>query len=384
MKRINPFIREKPYLLLTSIYPFIIGNSANAFQEARIILKASCLLHEKTTIPGSLAIENPFIRDLLLENEEFIKQGNLMLDLRSTCNSFSDLINEKAINNPYIEIAANHFDNICKSSLSFDAPETSNQFKDDLRKYLLHFINISRKQEVKEQLSSSLLVIENKTGFLTLEGAKKALEGTYLSSRLKNIAIMLYCKAGADVTNSQPLLTENIWASSLIHKTTIPDIHRSHSLRYIADAAVMEYFAIRNEAIDKLSPEEILDIRNEPLTSQYIKELDKSIEESKKIFEQKGYIGNKVAKDTKKLSKIIRDKIHEKCSGEQKRVFRENKVKYAIEEAGGVVVPFISTAKKGITRLSRTMAKKYKISLLDYTTSPLSTYVSRFQKKIIG
>lgn len=384
MKRINPFERDNPYLLLTSVYPFIIGHTAEAFQKARTILKISCLLHNEITLPGSLAIENIFIRDLLLQNEEFLKNGNLILDLRSSCKSFSDLMSEKNIENPYIAIAANHFDSICKSTISFDASNTTNQFKTDLIGYLRHFISVSRKNEVKEKLQLSLKTIEDWPSFLTLENAKTALSGTYLTTKLHNIATMLYCKAGAEVTNSQPLLTENIWLSSLVNSSTPCKINENHSLRYLADSAVMEFFAIRNDAIDKLSAEEIIEIRSEPLTLSYIKELDSSIEESKKIYESNGIINANIAREAKKISEIIIGRIYQKCSREKKSNSRENKVIHLIEEAGGVVVPGISTAKKGLTSLSRTMAKKFNLPLLEYTTTPISTYVSRFQNKIIG
>lgn len=371
-------------MLLTSVYPFIAGHNAEAFQKASTILKISCLLHDEITLPGSLAIENIFIRDLLLQNDAFLKNGNLILDLRSSCNSFSDLMSEKNIENRSTEIAAEHFDTICKSTISFDAPNTTNQFKTDIIKYLKYFISASRKNKVKEKLQQSLEMIGNWPSFLTLEDAKTALRGTYLTPKLHNIAILLYCKAGADVTNSQPLLTEKIWLSSIVNNSAPYATNENHSLRYLADSAVMEFFAIRNDAIDKLSAEEIIEIRKEPLTRSYIKELDNSIEESKKTYEASGIISAGIAKDTQKISETLRNRIYEKCSREKKTSSRENKIIHLIEEAGGAVVPGISTAKKGLTKLSRTMAKKYNLPILEYTTTPISTYVSRFQKKIVG
>ena len=180
MKRIDPFERIHPYLLLTSVYPFVIGHTDESFRKARTILKISCLLHDEVTLPGSLAIENIFIRDLLLQNEEFIKNGNLILDLRSSCKSFTDLMSEKNIEDPCVAIAANRFDNICKTTISFDAINTTTQFRNNLIEYLIYFISVSRKNEVKEKLQQSLVTIENWTSFLTLENAKKTVSGTYL------------------------------------------------------------------------------------------------------------------------------------------------------------------------------------------------------------
>lgn len=387
MKRINPFLREKPYLLLTSIYPFVIGNSEKAFKEARVILKIACLLNEQNTVPGSLSIESNFVRRLLLSNDDFIKEGNLILDLRSSCNSFSELLKEKAglIDIHDVRIAANHFDKICKTTISFNAPETSNQLKGNIKYYLNYFISKAKKQEVKDTLHKSLEEIDSVKGFLSLEMAKKILEGSYLSTRLKNIATMLYCKAGADVTNSLPLLTNNIWEASFIRHKTEPETNQNYNLRNIANASVLEFFAIRNDAIDKLEPKEIIDIRNEPLTSQYINELDAVIKESKKIIEeQEEPIAKKYSKQLKDLSVAIQNRIYEKCKQERKRVSKEAKVIHTIEEVAGLVIPFIGTAKKGITSLSQTIAKKYDIAWLDYSTTPLSTYVAKYRDKVIG
>ena len=147
MKRIDPFERIHPYLLLTSVYPFVIGHTDESFRKARTILKISCLLHDEVTLPGSLAIENIFIRDLLLQNEEFIKNGNLILDLRSSCKSFTDLMSEKNIEDPCVAIAANRFDNICKTTISFDAINTTTQFRNNLIEYNIPYTKLKLEKE---------------------------------------------------------------------------------------------------------------------------------------------------------------------------------------------------------------------------------------------
>src|SRR3954464_3622176 len=97
-------------ILMSSIYPFISGGGIDAHRRARATLKVDCLLHERATIPGSLAVGDPFIRALVVSHLEFVRSGDLVLDLREECGTFSALAAERYPGSADAARAAERFD----------------------------------------------------------------------------------------------------------------------------------------------------------------------------------------------------------------------------------------------------------------------------------
>jgi len=352
--------------------------------QARVNLKLICLLHDSVTLPGSLAIEDSFVRVLLTQLLPFVNSGILKLDLRSSCNSFNDLAAQKFPDEPpiYVSRMAELLDKTCKETLLFDANNASQQYINELSIVLDSFHAKSRRRTVESEIEKAINRLSEADGVLTLQEALELLQNTYLDKKFKALAKLLYSTIGAKVTNSQAVIPSRLWqdALSISNKLLVSTLNATP--RQLADNAVMDYFSVDSQAVDKLGALDIIELKQEPLTNRYIKELDNAIEAATDSLGSDGRIEADIVGLAEDRAEEIRKAIHARCQRERRNLKLESYLFGAVDEAGGFFggLVGIGPIKKGLTILSRKMAKKNKrMEWLDYTSAPLVTYVSRYR-----
>jgi hypothetical protein len=394
VKRINPFDSSQPYLLPCNVYPFICGSGQREYVLARTNLKLCCLLHDNVHFPGSIAVENPFVRDLALDIMPFLEAGTVKLDLRSSCTSFSELVRTKFDERaaPQAVRMAELLDARCPSVLFFDARDTAASYAKELGEVVRILRRRARDPSVVSHLdraSDFLLATRSSLPLVDVEGL---LKGTHLNHRFATIARVLYSLHGARVTNSEAVLPDSIWNKAFPRGTKDVDISarkltpKASSDLQFANEVVMDYFAVDAGHIDKLSATAILDLKREPLTNRYIRELNDAVSEaSRQSRKQEDFT------DTFELIRdravLIRSVVRNRCESERRALKRESLVLGATDEVGGIAGGLfgLSFLRKGYVSLARRLARKHhQLAFLDYTSTPLVTHVSRFQQLLAG
>jgi len=394
MIHIDPFSGSFRHLLPCDIYPFLSGGGENNYARARTSLKLSCLMHEFVHLPGSFVLEDQFVGALALEVLPFIESGDIKLDLRNNCGSYSHLAYIKYGGKPPVNIEkmALLLDNTCKSALSFDPLSTSFQFSSLLGDFAKHLLGNVTDENLSLKIEEAIKGIEANKFSLTLSLAESYMKDTILYPRFRAATHLYYSIVGARVTNSEPIIPFHLLESTMIDdgkvitKGTDPRImlDARQSSRNFSNNVVMDYFTIDSNLIDKLDARTLLDFKREPMTSWYIRELDEATTKILAIGSEE-----KEIKDAHSLAKdratLIQAGFRKKCSRLKKKREKEEKVLLFLEEVGGTLgnLSFVGPLKSGVTKLARYLAKKEpRLAWLDYSSSPIITYVSRFRDLI--
>ena len=384
MKRVDPRLASQPYILPCNIYPFIIGTNIQAYTQARVNLKLTCLLHDNIALPGSLAMESEFIRALIVELFPFVEEGIIKFGLRSSCNSFSDLASQKYISQPSQNVLrmAELLDTTCKETLLFDATNTSSNYIMELSAFLRHIHTKARKSNIKSTVESALETLAETNGVFTLQDALKLIKNTYLDAQFKSVAKLLYSTIGAKMINSQAIIPSALWRNATSLSEDLSIISLSKAPRQIADNAVMDYFTIDSNAIDKLSAKDLFELKKEPHTAKYIRELDQAVDEVTKLSDSDKNLDTAIIELANDRVREIKKAIYKRCQKEEKKLKVESYVFGATDEAASILGGMVGVGpiKQGLTTLARKIAKKSKkLEWLDYTSAPLVSHVSRFR-----
>lgn len=394
LHKVDPFATAVQPLLPCDVYPFVAGKTPLSFAKARTKLKLSCLLHDRLTIPGSLALQDPFVRGLSMELLPFIKSGQLCLDLRSSCHSFNDLAVQKheELVPHATKTMADILDATCPQVISFDEKSTSSNYSAQLASVTNTLLMRTKSSSVAKKLESAIETLNKSPQAITLDIATSLMKGTYLGPRFSAVAKLLYSLEGARVTNANPIVPAELWAqafptrASLVPES-IPNPGRQlESDRLQANDIVFDYFSIDAAHIDRLTAEEILELKHEPMTSRYIRELDLAIGEAASQIRSGSPFDDalEMARDRAKYIELI---TRQRCEREKRLRKREAWFTASVDEIGGATADLIgvSLVRKGLAKLARRVARNNKsLAWVDYTTAPLFAHVSRFHESVSG
>jgi hypothetical protein len=95
MEFIDPTREPGSRVVLAGLYPLIRGTEPYDADASLASLNAECLVQAECTIPGSMVLEEPDLQKLILANQELLRDGVLVLDLRNTVKSFHQLAKEQ-------------------------------------------------------------------------------------------------------------------------------------------------------------------------------------------------------------------------------------------------------------------------------------------------
>jgi hypothetical protein len=371
-------------VLMSSVYPFISGGGLDAIRRARATLKVDCLLHEKATLPGSLALCDEFIRALVMSNLDFVRSGDLVLDLRNECSCFADLARLKYGSKLAVEIAkvAECYDSNAAHLLRFSATDTSSQFKTGMLDHLRSLLIKVKKREIRGLLESRIQHWENAERMFTLDDACALGARTHYAAHLRKVAHYYYCVIGGQVVQAAAQVPKALWQAA---NKGIPGMLQEEGPRdplSLAHASVLEYFAIDLQQIDRLTPQQILELKNEGLIIQVRRELMNLVAQAQtQVWD--GEIDPAVVGYTKELSSEIRRLVSERCSRERGREKWENRASRLLEESCGLFVPGLSVAKSAIKRFGAGLCKWTGMQRLDFSTTPFVDYQARLQSRIV-
>lgn len=381
MERIDPFKSDKEFILPCSIYPFFCRETQDSFSKGQILLKTACLLHDKITLPGSVLVESEFLTGLLAINNAFIKEEIVIIDLRSGCNSFSDLIKTKYDNQITEDLKrrAEFFDSIITKTIIFDPIDTSNLFREKVKDFILASKSRARNKRILNELNYAYEEISSSKYMFNLNFVRSLRFKTYFKNEIWKAARVLYSVIGAAVTNSDAMLPKPYL--SLLDKFSedfrIPSTGDVSPLE-AGHSAVLSYFSINSEAIDKLSASEIIEFKNENPMRMLLKELDSIIMEAENNYKKNRFINSSLESKCKRIASEISKLVYQRCEKEKKRLKIEKTVLHFLEEGAGKVIPFLSSIKKGIIWIGRRLSRKKHLRWLEKTSAPLHYYANEF------
>lgn len=394
MRYKNPAQEGHRPVVLASLYPFVREASSPGTLSAAS-LKLECLIQKECTIPGSLALEDVEIRWLLRKNVELLKSEALTIDLRNTVNSFNELVDIKygVTADREIREMAEFLDENCASVLHFDPDGASSAYKVYLKNSLasLHKSAVSlTEKRALERVVNKLEKIERPR----LVDGQDLYTGTKRTdTKIDVITKFWYCVCGSEFVHGTAQVPHDLWtaANQYIELDHIDPTCATYSSELsTAHAAVLEHFAINAKAFDRLSSEDIVALRDDGATRKMLTELQEVIEKAQReILEQRG-TSVYTMKHFSDCQARITDAVRKQCLVQAKRSGLSEYGIMGTEEgislgAGALdyVLPGIGFLRKGMLRIGRIVSRKSpRLSGLDFTLSPIQTYVSRIQARI--
>gem|GEM_PF-3910067 len=385
MNRIWPSSSSGETLFLATAFPFVGGATIDAFQRARVTLKLDCLIHGRAILPGSLAISAPLVRELVLSNLELLQAGCLALGLRDQCPTFESLAKLKYDGSSVpeeVHRAALLLDEHSRDAFVFRASDTSDMYRRHLLTYLRELRRRARKVAIKDELMREEERLDAHRGLFGLNDACSVGSSTHYRSRIRKAAKYLYCAIGGAAINSTPQVPPGLWEAvsleSQVPRHSADDVDPLH----VAHSAVLRYFSIDSRGLDAITPQQILELREEGLVQQFKRELDRVVDAVTRGFLAQGHVDPRVFGATAELAKGIREKVYQNCRSEAARRDWFERSRHMLHEVGGYFVPGLATAEKGSKWLARVVGQRTKLKWLDVSSTPFTDYSSRLQAEM--
>lgn len=396
MRFIDPAFDPQGRMVLAGLYPFVRDVGSYDYKSASALLKTECLLQRECTIPGSMALENEIVRNMIKEHSELVRSGVFVLDLRNTAKSFNDLTIDKFGSKAPDEIKemADYLDDICPSVIHFDPSANSDVYKDLMRSFL---IRLSERQSSGHAINLVMKLvdaIDRHAGFLSFSDTaslKSNIEA--IDDQVLAAAKYYYCVCGGDFVQGSVQVPQSLWdkvhlTKGVVQIKTSESVGQSDLSR--AHHAVLEHFAVQLDALYRLTNEDILELRSEGATRRTIDQLHKIIEEARLSFDAEGSISELSLEELNEYQRELTTSIQKQCEKQARRASPLGLAGMGADEivaaGAGVLesgIPLAGIARKGLMHTGKVLSRKFpKAKHADITLTPIHTYVTRLQTRI--
>jgi hypothetical protein len=380
--------------LLASMYSFIREPTSLGTMSAAS-LKLECMIQTECTLPATLALEDVELRRLLKENVWLLKSEALTICLRNTAKSLNELVLEKYGQNAEFSLreTADFLDENCASVLQFDPNNASSAYKSHLMDCLSTF-------QQRAASKSERLLLDRLLNRLDKNDAPSFADAINLQTGIKRTDLKIeaaakfwYCVSGSEAVNGTAHVPFDLWeqANQYVGIDHIdPTLATESSELSVAHFAVLEHFAINAIAFDRLSALDIVEMRTEGATKKMLAELQEIVEKAQReILEECGASAYTMEHIVDCRTRIT-EEVRKRCLAQAKRSGPAEYSMMGLEEGLSFgastldfVVPGIGFLRKGLLRVGRILSRKSaKLSTLDFTISPIQTYVSRIQARV--
>ena len=360
-------------------------------------LKLECLVQDSCTLPGSILLKDKPLATMVQNNEELLKAGILRPDLRSSVSSFSELsaIIDDSYDREFAARYSSFLDKAVSKPIAFDANENTSVYKNSMLAFLRRRAQRSRIPRIQEKLSQLVEIVDGHTESFSYEIASKLKTGHSSTDREILLASKyFYCISGAEFIGGIAQIPEPI----LRGIKSVPRIETnsfggkdSRMLSY-AHEAVMDYFGIKIDVLDRLTDRDIIQLRSDGATQNAIKQLRNEVSLASKTFsENTGTFGH--FSDLKEARKELASRIAEYCERQARRSSRaelgaigaEDIVEYGAERLVDDALPFANTLKSSVLWTGRKLSRiNPKLKRMDISIYPMHTYIRRLQDRISG
>jgi hypothetical protein len=374
--------QQSDVVLLSSIYPFISGDQS--YLHARLQLKTASLLHGRVAIAATVLMKSKLLCQLVHECGAFVKEKVLQLDVREGFDSLYSFSKHDQFSQykqllPYIDA----IDDLLPALIRYKAAPVARQYVVMLRDYIGVYRARARATKVIDILDRALARLDAAGDTFTVEEASVLCDGCYLSDRFAQVARVLYCIIGGQVIDASPSFPEGAWRR-LDDRVPILDLSNLNAaLIESADQFVLEWFSLDPSTIDRLTAEEILELRGQVSTEQYLtalREAVRVVEASVKA----GTVPASVANEALQLQNALKARVYERCNRDTKKSKIEQHLIGGFDEAGGLGMDGSGLLRKAGVRIGSAIARRAGARILEKTTTPITAYIGNLSAKARG
>lgn len=396
MDVIDPTTGPPGRVVLAGLYPFLHEGARYDLTLAAALLKAECLVQSECTIPGSMVLEEPALRMLCRQNASLIKAGALVLDLRSTVSSFRQLATEKFVQNVSDDILrmADYLDETCPKVLSFDPATSSSRFTERMKGFLQEMRDSAETGLEKHATDRLIDQLDRRDTLLSLPDARAMHTNIgKLDRRIESAAKFFYCISPVESLRSFVEVPQNLWKE--VHKDRReayidPNRAREANDLSLAHNAILKHFAVAVDALSRLTPGDVLDLRADGATKQAIAQMQKIVDDVGQEFAERHEVNPNSLALLAEIERYIAERIQDKALAQARRSGGDELGGMALDELAAdlvsfahLLVPGIGLARQGLLRLGRVLSRKVPhATQADFTLSPIQLYVARLQKRI--
>jgi|ERR1043166_395606 hypothetical protein len=370
-------------LLLSDVYAFARRRSGDENRLLKIKLKLLVLFGQTITFAGSTLLKDPFAVQLFDEMKPFFKEGYIIPDLRGEAYSFQHLAEIRRAEQVTKGIVshAKTLDRDIVRVINFDSFEVSSLYSHGLAAYINEAAKQTEDSEELEQLLQLNEKIVTSKVPLTLDYVKDLAKTLKNSNDVKRMAELMYCVSGAEVVGAHTFLPGYFVEEKSLWGDLLPRVYfTSHEIKVIE--SLFEHYAIDVSRLEYLSPEEVIELRNDRRISDAIVQLRKIVNKASDslVFDLS------VADDYRQLlshvAVVVNQLVKEAC----KREDRMEKVFYVTRDV--VVdlanIPFSNIGARLVNRFVNWLGASHRTGPLGLSMTPLLTAATVLRDKLTG
>lgn len=374
--------KQSDVVLLSSIYPFISGD--HSYMRARLQLKTASLLYGRIAMAATVLMKSQLLCQLVHECGAFVKARVLQLDVREGFDSLYSFSKHEQFG-PYKQLLPyiHAIDDLLPALIRYKAAPVAGLYVGMLREYVRRYRARARAANVIDILDQALARLNAAGDTFTVEEASQLCHGCYLGERFAQIARVSYCLIGGQVIDASPSLPEGAWRRL---DDRVPLLNLSNlnaALIESADQFVLEWFSLDPSTIDRLTAEEVLDLRSQVSTEQYLAELHEAVS-AVEASVKAGTVPAKVASEALQLQNALKARVYERCNRDTKKSKTERRLMGGFDEASGLGMDGSGMLRKAGVRIGNAIARRTGARILEMTTTPITAYVGNLSGKARG
>ncbi|MEK9135683.1 MAG: hypothetical protein AAB393_01065, partial [Bacteroidota bacterium] len=223
----------------------------------------------------------------------------------------------------------------------------------------------SSRADDPDALLQAKALIQARAGPLALKSVKEISRSLRDGVEFRRMSEFLYCVTGAEIVGAD-LLLPRCYSSAQAQTTSGPSAPTDLGVEAVT--SLFRYFAIDPTQIAQLSPERILQVREDRRVKDAVAELERLIAEAER---RRSASPTQASFD--ELVTEIRTRVREACKRETNRESTFSMVSDIVMDYG---IPMSSLFKRGIVRLERWLARSKHFGGATRSFTPLTTFVS--------
>jgi hypothetical protein len=372
---------NKP-ILLSDIYSFARRRSGNENRLLKIQLKLLILFGQTITFAGSTLLDDPFVIGLFDEMMPYFKEGHIIPDLRREADSFQHLAEIRRSEYPSKRVWSNTkaLDTNVMRVINFDAFEVSNLFSHGLAGHIDEVLKRTDDNEESEQLLKFIEDITTSTVPLTLAFVRQLTQNLKRPNEVQRIAELMYCISGAEVVGAHAFLPGYFIEEKSVWGDLLPRTYfTSHEMKVIE--SLFEHYAIDVSRLEFLSPQVVIELRNDRRIRDALAELRKIVRKAHESF----ILDTSAAADYRKVSAHVSGTINQLIKEACKREDRREKIFYLTQDV--VIdlanIPFSNIGGRVIKRFVNWLTAR-RTGVLGKSMTPLLTGATVIRERLTG
>ena len=369
-------------LLLASLYSFFRG--ADNLRSAAAALKLAVLCHPRVTLATTMVFHDRALWQLLEQHEAFLHSGALVLDRRTSVTSFrAAALHPQFAQVDGVSTFAAYLDRVSSGhAIAYEAAGAAVSLSAMLGAHLQSRLERARSRHVRSALREALARLADVGDTFSLADASRLCADTYLAPQVANHARYFYCIVGAKAVGATAVVPQRSW-QGVVRNAPAARLEGLPDRVAEADALVMNWFGLDVELLGRLTPEEVLSLKAEGLTQQYLGVLRECIAECQRRFDAHADPRAAAAEGADVLA-TLQAHIASRCEAERKWRFAQAGATTLVDEGVGVLVPGFGLARKGMAWIGQTMTRRAKSRTLDRSLTPMTSYVERLSAHARG